>query len=152
MNTHLLWLWLWFFLGAATYWLKRAYYGINPPNPVADNYHHYLQRAWVPLLVRFFLDSLVFWALFTPGFADKATASLGWSNFSWVISMVTQFAVFAGAFGHTVDSIVDFAVGKIPFIKDILPQMPGPMLAADVTAKDIVDAKKNVKVPEPTGR
>src|SRR5438309_501412 len=99
---HLLWLWFWFFIGALMYWLKRAYFMISPPNPVAIGYSHLLQRAWVPLTVRFFLDSLVFWALFSPGFADKALATLGWSTMSWVVTMVTQFAVFAAVFGHTV--------------------------------------------------
>jgi hypothetical protein len=124
---HLLWLWLWFFIGALMYWLKRAYYLVTGPNPIASNYKQFWVRCWIPLLVRFFIESLVFWALFTPGFADKALAALGWTNFSWVVSMVTQFAVFAGAFGHTLDSIMDFAVSKVPYINSILPQMPGPL-------------------------
>jgi len=81
------------------------------------------------LIVRAFIDSLFFWALFTPGFADKALAYFGWTNWSWAISMVTQFGVFAAAFGHLVDSAVDFFVSKIPFIKDVLPQMPPPLPA-----------------------
>lgn len=130
MAKHELWLWLWFFIGAATYWLKRAYYLVTGPNPVANTYKQFLKRCWIPLVVRFFLDSLVFWALFTPGFADKALAYMGWSTFSWVVAMVTQFAVFASVFGHTVDSVLDFAVSKIPWIKDVLPQMPGPLVPA----------------------
>ena len=127
MTTHLLWLWLWFFIGMFTYWLKRAYYLVTGPNPIANTYSQFVQRCWIPLLVRAFLDSLVFWALFTPGFADKALAYVGWTNFSWAVGMVTQFAVFAAVFGHAVDSVLDFAVSKIPFVKDTLPQMPGPL-------------------------
>jgi len=146
-NWHLVWLWLWFFIGAFFYWLKRAYYGVNPPNPVPNDYRHYIQRAWVPLIVRFFLDSLIFWALFTPGFADKALAYLGWSTMAWAVTMVTQFAVFAAVFGHTVDSIMDMSVTKIPWIKDVLPQMPGPMPSPNVNVSDvnIIEAKKNVE-------
>jgi hypothetical protein len=124
---HLVWLWLWFFVGAFTYWLKRAYYLVTGPNPIAETYKEFVVKCWIPLVVRFFLDSCVFWALFTPGFADKALSALGWTSFSWVVQMVTQFAVFAAVFGHTVDSVLDFAVSKIPWIKDVLPQMPAPL-------------------------
>ena len=128
LDHHLIWLWLWFAIGAFTYWLKRAYYLVTGPNPVATTYTQFIQRCWIPLVVRFFLDSLVFWALFTPGFADKALNYLGWSSFAWAVSMVTQFAVFAAAFGHAVDSVLDFAVSKIPWVKDVLPQMPAPIM------------------------
>lgn len=127
MNWHETWLWLWFYIGMVTYWLKRAYYGINPPNPVATGYANYFQRAWVPLLVRGFLESLVFWLLFTPGFADKGLAYLGWESYSWAVQAITQVAPLAAVFGHTMDSVADMAVSKLPFIKDVLPQMPGPL-------------------------
>lgn len=135
--SHLFWLWLWFFVGMFTYWMKRAYYLVTGPNPIASTYRQWWQRCWIPLLVRGFLDSLVFWALFTPGFADRILGYLGWTNFAWAVSMVTQFAVFAAVFGHAVDSVLDFAVSKIPWVKDILPQMPGPLAAtpAQVVAK-----------------
>lgn len=131
MNVHTLWLWVWFFAGAMMYSLKRAYYLITGPNPVANSWGQFWQRCWVPLLVRFFLDSLVFWALFTPGAIDKGLDYLGWSTFSWAVTMVTQFAVFAATFGYTVDSVLDFAVSKAPFIRDFLPQMPGPLARPD---------------------
>jgi len=144
-NWHLVWLWFWFFIGAFMYWLKRAYYGVNPPNPVANDYRHYVQRAFVPLIVRFFLDSLVFWMLFIPGMADRMMASLGWSNMSEALAMVTKYGVFAAVFGHTVDSIMDVSVTKIPWIKDVLPQMPGPMAAnVNITDQKLAEAKQNV--------
>lgn len=127
MNWHLVWLWWWFLLGMATYWLKRAYYLVTGPNPVANTYRQFWQRCWIPLVIRAFLDSLIFWALFTPGFADRALSYLGWDRMAWAVTMVTQFAVFAAVFGHAVDSIVDFAVSKTPWIKDAVPQMPGPI-------------------------
>lgn len=126
-NWHEVWLWFWFFFGAAMYWLKRAYYMINPPNPVANGYLHLLQRAWVPLTVRFFADSVLFWMLFTPGFADQAMHYLGWEKAEWAISMVTQFAVFATTFGFFSDGALDIAISKVPILKDVLPQMPGPL-------------------------
>lgn len=136
-----IWLWLWFLVGMSVYWLKRAYYGINPPNPVATSYGNYLQRSWAPLLVRMFLDSIAFWILFTPGVTDKALNALGWTNYGWIVMMITQFAPVAAMFGFVVDSIVDFAVTKIPFVKDILPQMPGPLPQPAIVQAQIVETK-----------
>jgi hypothetical protein len=127
LNWHLIWLWLWFELGMFTYWLKRAYYLVTGPNPIANSYTQFVRRCWIPLLVRGFLESLVFWAMFTPGALDKGLAYLGWTNWSAGISMVTQFAPFAAAFGHALDSIADIAISKIPWLRDFLPQMPGPI-------------------------
>ena len=137
---HLIWLWLWFFVGMCTYWLKRAYYLVTGPNPIATSYKQFWQRCWIPLLVRGFLDSLVFWALFTPGFADKALSYFGWTEWSWAVTLLTQFAVFAAVFGHAVDSVLDFALSKIPWIKDVLPQMPGPHPPTPVQAHIKADA------------
>lgn len=120
-------LWLWFFVGCAVYWLKRAYYLVTGPSPVANNYAQFIQRCWIPILIRFAVNSLFFWVLFTPGFADKGLNYLGWTNWSWVVSMVTQFGVFACSFGLSVDVVSDFALSKIPVLKDWLPQMPGPL-------------------------
>lgn len=149
MDWHILWLWFWFFVGGFSYWLKRAYYLVTGPNPVATTYKQFWQRCWVPLLIRFFLDSLVFWMLFTPGVTEKFLNFLGWESFAWAVSMVTQFAVFAAVFGHAVDSVLDFAVSKIPWIKDVLPQMPGPLpptplqAAIKAEAKETQEAKEN---------
>jgi hypothetical protein len=135
---HELWLWLWFTIGMATFWLKRAYFGINPPNPIATSYTHWLQRSWAPLLVRAFIDGTAFWLLFTPGVTDKALAYFGWENYSWGVSMITQFAPVAAMFGYVVDSVVDFSVTKIPFVKDIVPQMPGPLPQTAVVQAQLV--------------
>lgn len=124
---HELWLWVWFGVGTVMYWIKRAYYLISGPNPVANNVSQFVRRCWAPLLVRAFADSLMFWSLFTPGFADRALNYFGWTSFAWVVQMVTQFAVFAACFGYTVDSVMDFALSKIPGVNQILPQMPGPL-------------------------
>jgi len=144
-NWHEGWLWLWFFVGCFFYWLKRAYYGINPPNPVATSYAHYVQRAGVPLSIRFFLDSLIFWMMFTPGLADKGLAYLGWQRALWAVTMATQLGPFAATFGFCVDGVVDIAISKIPVVKDILPQMPGPIGAnVNITDQHLAEAKKNV--------
>jgi hypothetical protein len=42
--------------------------------------------------------------------------------------MITRFAFVAAMFGHTVDSLVDFGVSKIPGVNNVLPQMPGPLV------------------------
>lgn len=109
------------------YWLKRAYYLVTGPNSIANSYSQFIERCWIPLLVRFFVDSLFFWALFTPDFSTQALSYFGWTRFAWVISLVIGYAAFAAAFGFMIDVIVDFAIGKIPFIKDVLPQMPAPL-------------------------
>lgn len=127
MLKHQMWLWFWFFFGMAMYMLKRAYYLVTGPNPVANTYGQFVERCWIPLLVRSFLDSIVFWAMFTPGMMDKGLDLMGWSSAGWAVSMVTQFAFAAALFGHVVDSGMDFAVSKLPYLKDVLPQMPGPL-------------------------
>jgi|ERR1700733_4412958 len=138
MNWHEIWLWLWFMLGMFTYWLKRAYYGINPPNPVATGYLNYVQRSWVPLLVRAFLESLIFWIMFTPGLADQVLGYFGWTSYASVVQLTTRNAPVAAVFGHTLDSITDFAVSKIPFINGMLPQMPGPLPQQAIVQAEIV--------------
>lgn len=127
MSKHLLWMWMWFLIGMSMYWIKRAYYLITGPNPIANNVSQFIRRCWAPLLVRGFLESLVFWILFTPGLADKMLAYLGWTSYGWAISLITEVAPIAAVFGLAIDVIMDFAVSKIPLVKDILPQMPGPL-------------------------
>lgn len=127
MTKHLLWVWLWYFLGVLTYWIKRAYYLITGPNPVANNASEFIRRCWAPLLVRAFLESLFFWVMFDPRIAGKLLAYFGWTSYEWAVSLITQVAPVSGFLGHAIDSLADFAVSKVPFVKDILPQMPGPL-------------------------
>ena len=150
MNWHEAWVWLWFLLGMFTYWLKRAFYGINPPNPVATGYANYVQRAWAPLLVRAFLESLIFWILFTPGLADKLLGALGWTSYDWAVQTLTTVAPAAAIMGHAADSVMDMAVSKIPFVKDILPQMPGALPSpgtVTITATQKTDTISAVVTP-----
>ena len=124
MQKHLLWLWLWFLVGMGVYWLKRAYYNVTGPNPIANGYPQWIQRCWVPLLVRALTDSVIFWLCFTPQLLTQGLSYLGWSNFSGVVGLVTQFAPIGFLFGSFVDVIVDLAIDKIPFLKGWLPQIP----------------------------
>lgn len=124
---HEAWLWAWFIVGMGTYWLKRAYYLVTGPNPVANTYGQFWQRCWIPLLVRGFLESLIFWVMFDSQIADKALTALGWTSYDWAVKMVTSIAPIAALFGHTMDSLMDMAISKVPFINTILPQMPGPI-------------------------
>lgn len=127
MNLHLVWLWIWFFVGAATYWLKRAYYLVTGPNPVANTYGEFIRRCWIPILVRAFIDAMTYWMLFFPGPVEHVITYLGWQSYDWAVHLVTQFAPFSAIFGHAIDSVVDFGVSKVPFVKDWLPQMPPPI-------------------------
>jgi hypothetical protein len=144
MNWREVWVWQWFLLGMVTYWLKRAYYGINPPNPVATGYKNYIERAWAPLLVRAFLESLIFWIMFTPGLADKALAYFGWTSYGWAVQVFTTVAPAAAVLGHAADSVMDMAVSKIPFVKDILPQMPGSLPQQAVVKAQVVEQTTQV--------
>lgn len=141
MSWHLVWLWFWFFVGASLYMLKRAYYLVTGPNPIANSYPQFLERCWIPLLVRFAIDSGIFWTCFTPSLAVAGLNFMGWTNFSWVISVITQFAPCALFFGYSVDSIVDFGVSKISWLKNWLPQMPGPLPTQPPTDKQLKEEK-----------
>jgi|SRR5579859_6064167 len=141
MDSHLVWVWFWFILGMFTYWMKRAYYLVTGPNPVATTYTQFVERCWIPLLVRAFIESLIFWLMFTPGMADRLLAYFGWTSYGWAIGVFTQVAPAAAILGHAMDSIADFALSKIPFVKDILPQMPGPLPATPAQVITKAEAK-----------
>lgn len=111
--------------------VKRAFYQIQPPNRVATGPLNYVQRAGVPLLFRFGLESALFWLLFTPAVADKALGTLGWTDYGWVVHLVTQFAPVAFLAGMALDPMADWfiptVIGRVPGLKDFWPQMPGPL-------------------------
>lgn len=121
------WLFLWFFIGMFTYMLKRGYYLITGSNPIANSWHQFFQRCWVPLLVRFVIESVIYWASFTGQLVAMALEHFGLVKYASAVGLITQFAPMAFFFGLGVDVIVDFLVSKTPFLKDFLPQMPGPL-------------------------
>jgi len=101
---------------------------ITGPNPIANSYGQFWQRAWIPLFVRFVVDSGIYWLTFYPDLLNGALGFMG--RFGWNVQLhspIPQFAPVALFFGLGIDSLVDFAVTKIPYVKDWLPQMPGPM-------------------------
>ena len=124
--SHELWLWLWFGGGMVVYMLKRAYYLVTGPNPIANNYGDFLRRCWIPLLVRAVVDSGVFWATFYPDFLNPVISKFG---FNWQLhSPMSDMPGFVALFvGLGMDSLVDIAVTKIPGVKDWPPQMPPPL-------------------------
>jgi hypothetical protein len=125
MNWHLVSLWFWFMFGIAMYMLKRAYYLVTGPNPVANNYTEFIERCWIPLLIRTVVDSGIYWLTFYPDMLDWAIKAVGFDY--QLHSAIPQYGVVALFFGLGIDSIVDFAVTKIPYVKDWLPQMPPPL-------------------------
>lgn len=139
--SHLLSLWGWFLAGMMMFWLKRAFFLVTGPSPIAHTYGQFIERSWIPLLVRSFLDSLLFSLLFIPEFAASALNYLGWSSFEWAVRGVTQFWPFAAAFGYSVDSVMDMAITKVPFLKDLAPQMPAPLPQPAVVQAAIVEIK-----------
>lgn len=131
---HLVWVWFWFLFGMFIYMLKRAYYLVTGPNPVATNYPEFIQRCWIPLLVRAVVDSSIYWLTFYPDVFNDLLNRVG---ISWQMhSPLPEMGVVALIAGMSVDSIVDFAVSKVPYVKDWLPQMPAPL------GKVAVDAPK----------
>src|SRR5215469_4890242 len=121
-----LWLWLWFLVGMFVYMLKRAYYLVTGPNPVANTYGEFIRKCWIPLLVRAVVDSGLFWAAFYPDMVNPMIAKFGFSFqlHSPMSAMPGPAALFIGL---GMDSLVDFGVTKIPYVKDWLPQMPPPL-------------------------
>jgi hypothetical protein len=139
VSWHLVWLWVWFFIGSFVYWIKRAYFLITGPNPIANNLEQFMERAWMPLLFRFAADSGIFWATFSPIVLSAMLHYLGWERFANSVDVVTQYGFFALFFGMGVDSAVDIGVTKIPLIKDFWPQMPGPLPQKAVVEAQIVE-------------
>jgi len=126
MIKHELWLWTWFIFGMCIYMLKRAYYLVQGPNPVANTYGQFVEVCWIPLLVRAVVDSGFFWLTFYPDILNPLVSKLGltWQLHSPMSNMPGPVALFVGL---GMDSIIDFAVTKIPYVRDWLPQMPAPL-------------------------
>lgn len=139
---HHLWLWMWFMFGMMIYVLKRAYYLVTGPSPVANSYSEFFQVCWIPLLVRCVVDSGVYWITFYPDLLNGVVKAFGIDY--PLHSAIPQFGVVALFAGLFVDSIVDFAVTKIPFVKDWLPQIPPPL------KKNFVRIPENVTNNAPT--
>ena len=104
------WLWFWFLFGSAIYMYKRAFYLINGPNPVANTWKQFVCVAGVPLLFRTVVDSMIYWAFFTPQIVQEALRYFGWQSFAGVIGVITKFAVCSLGFGLIVDSLVDCGI------------------------------------------
>ena len=126
-NWSLVLLWFMFFLGMFIYVLKRAYFLVTGPNPVANSYRQFFERSWIPLLVRAAADSAAFWLLFHPEFLNWIVSKFG---IGWQISApLPKSPGVAFIAGLAVDTLMDLVILKIPILKDWLPQMPGPQQA-----------------------
>jgi hypothetical protein len=138
MDWHKVFLWAWFLVGMFTYWTKRAYFLITGPNPVANDLRQFICRCWMPLLFRAVTDSGIYWATFSPVMLAAGLRYFGLTNSAAMIDGVTQFGFFALFFGLGVDSAVDVAVTKIPWIRDQWPQMPQPLPQPAVVEAQVV--------------
>ena len=125
--------WGWFLLGMSVYMLKRAYYLVKGPNPIANTYGQFVQVAWIPLVVRAVVDSGLYWLTFYPNLLTPLLKYVGWNiEVQYSLLHLGPATLF---FGMGVDSVVDFLVSKIPFVRDFLPQMPPPLKAAVVISE-----------------
>lgn len=123
----LLWLWFWFLFGMGTYMLKRAYYLVTGPNPVANSYGEFLDKCWIPLFVRAVVDSGIYWLTFYP---DLFNGMLSMAHIDYQLhSPIPHYGVVALFFGLGIDAVIDIGITKVPFVKDWMPQMP-PALKA----------------------
>jgi len=142
---HILFLWLWFALGMSVFMLKRSYWGVFGPNPVGSSYGNYFVRCWVPLTVRAFWDSLIFWVFFHPPLLTAALAGLGWSSMSDWLAVITKYGGCAAMFGYLVDSVLDtvamIAEKHVPLLNGFLPPMPPPLPQKAVVQAAIVEQK-----------
>ena len=122
-NHHEFWLWVSFSIGMLFYMMKRAYYLVTGPNPVATSYGEFIQRCWIPLAIRAAIDCGVFSLLDHPNIVNPVLSKFGiaFQLDSPISTMPGGVAFFLGL---GMDSIVDFLVTKIPLVKDFLPQMP----------------------------
>ena len=133
------WLWFWFSVGMLVYMLKRSYYLVTGPNPIATSYTQFIQRCWIPLLVRTAVDAGIYWITFYPDLFNYVLKLTPWQ--AQLHSPIPQYAVVALFFGMGIDSIVDFVVSKVPWLNSWLPQMPGA-LASAVPTDVQVEAEK----------
>lgn len=124
------WLWMWFVIGELIYILKRGYYLITGPSPVANSWGEFIQRCWAPLIVRGVVGGGVYWATFYPEIISAATKFFGWNtDFHSVFPHYAPMALF---FGLGVDNLLDFGISKIPYLRDWLPQMPPPLVRSQI--------------------
>jgi hypothetical protein len=141
MNWHLAWLWLWFVIGELTYMSMRAHFMVRGPRPVATGYIDFLKRAWGPLLFRFGAENALFGMLLNPQIAPAALHALGWESLASTVELLIQFAPVTYMMGLCGDVASDFAVVKLPFVKDIWPQMPPPLPQPAVVQAQLVEQK-----------
>jgi hypothetical protein len=142
---HIFFLWAWFGFGMAIFMLKRSYWGVYGPNPIGSSYANYFVRCWVPLVVRAFWDSLIFWVCFQPLLLAGALAGLGWTSVSGYVAVITKFGGCAAGFGYLVDSILDtvaaIAEKHVSLLSGFLPPMPPPLPQRAVVEAAIVEQK-----------
>ncbi len=120
---------IWYVIGILVYMLKRAYYLVTGPNPVATSYTEFIQKCWIPLLVRAVVDSGLFWLMFYPEILNPLLTFVG-INFQLNFTLMNMPGPVTLFVGLGIDSIVDFGISKIPYLKDWLPQMPPPIKTA----------------------
>lgn len=130
LSNNIFWMWLWFLCGAMVYIGKRAFYMITGPSPVATGVISYIKVAGIPIAFRLFAESIFYWMLFNPAIAQSALSYFGWEQAASGIAVITKYAPVSALLGLSIDSMADWAIptiiGKIPFLKDWWPQMPGP--------------------------
>lgn len=141
-NWHTVLTWVVFLFGCGVYMLKRAYFLVKGPNPVANTYKEFIIVCWIPLFVRLVEDSIIFGIVFIPDALAKLLGYLGWQSWEAALLLVTQYSIFALAFGLFSDAILDILVTKVPGLKDWQPQMPPPLPKPDELFKKL-ESNKN---------
>lgn len=138
MNWHDLGLGLLYLAGESTYIAMRAHFMVKGPRPVATSYLGFLKVAWGPLIFRIGAENALFWTAQNPYLAESLLKAMGWEFLAFYCTLLRFYPIAYGA-GLCGDVIMDFAVVKVPYLKDVWPQMPPPLPQPAVVQAQLVE-------------
>lgn len=130
-----IWLFLTFGGGLLLWMLNKANDRSQGVDMKVARWPDYFTVYWIPLLSRFIIDSVLYGILFNQQLVTKGFGYLGWTNWAFAVSVVTQFKLVAFMFGFFFDALLDKFLtsswsDKIPLI-NLIPSIPPPQKTGD---------------------
>ena len=120
-------LYLSFGLGTLLWWLNKADDRARGSDPNVTKWWQYFTAYWIPLLTRALAGLALFSLVFKVEVLSKLLALTGLESWAETASLVTQFAPMAGAFGFSVDPVLEKVLAKLaPVLPFNLPVIPEP--------------------------